>query len=107
MESRIVLVTYRPLPGKEQLLISLLKKHLDVLGSQDLVTDRKPIVMKASDGSIVEIFEWRSAKAIEAAHTNALVQALWGEFSKVCTYEKAIDVAEFHNLFSEFEPVSF
>lgn len=107
MGPRIVIVVYRPLQGKEQSLLALVKKHLDVLASQELVTDREPIVMKAKDGSIVEVFEWRSEKAISDAHNHPTVQELWAGFGEACTYEKPVDVAEFHNLFSEFEPVIF
>jgi uncharacterized protein (DUF1684 family) len=104
---RIVIVVYRPLQGKTQQLMSVVRRHLDVLASQHLVTERAPIVMRAKDGCIVEVFEWTSAKAIEDAHTNPVVQGLWREFSEVCTYEKPVSVTEFSNLFSEFEPIHF
>jgi hypothetical protein len=107
MNPRIVIVVYRPLPGKEGALQSVVAKHLGVLKTEKLVTDRAPIVMKAKDGSIVEVFEWRSAEAIAAAHTNPNVLALWDEFGAACEYEKPVNVAEFHNLFSEFEPLQF
>jgi hypothetical protein len=106
MKPRIVIVAYRPLKGKESGLMAVVKKHLAVLSAEGLVTDRKPIVMRAGDGSIVEVFEWKSGQAITAAHTNAAVQALWSEFSEVCSYEKPVNIAEFQNLFSEFEPVT-
>jgi hypothetical protein len=106
MNPRIVIVVYKPLPGKGRDLEKVVAKHLDVLKSEKLVTDRKPIVMRASDGSIVEVFEWLSSKAIEAAHKNPQVLQLWDEFNLACTYGKPVDVEEFHNLFSEFEPLN-
>ena len=105
MNSRIVIVVYRPLPGKELGLERVVRKHLDVLIGQGLVTDRKPIAMKAKDGSVVEVFEWKSAQSIEDAHSNIAVQELWAEFGTVCNYEKPVNVAEFHTVFSEFEPL--
>jgi hypothetical protein len=107
MNPRIVIVVYRPLPGKEAALQSVVAKHLGVLKKENLVTDRASIVMKAQDASIVEVFEWRSAEAIAAAHTNPKVLELWDEFAAVCEYEKPVNVPEFHNLFSEFEPLQF
>jgi hypothetical protein len=102
---RTVIVVYRPKKGKDQELYQLLKKHLSVLKKENLVTDRKPYVMKSSEGIFVEVFEWKSKEAIKAAHTNAAVGALWGEFSEVCEYDAAVNVKEFHNLFSEFETI--
>lgn len=103
---KIVIVVYRPKKGKEKALLTLIEEHLPILKSQQLVTDRKPVVMRAGDGLIVEIFEWKSSKAIESAHTNAAVQALWGRFSEVCDYDMPANVKEFHNLFSEFEAIN-
>lgn len=105
MEPRIVIVVYRPHAGKEAALEKLVARHLSVLRTEGLVTARVPVLMKAADGSIVEIFEWLSREAIETAHSNHRVQKLWEEFGKVCTYEKPVNVAEFQNLFSEFEPI--
>lgn len=105
MEGRIVVVVYRPLNGKEKALDNVVARHLDVLREEGLVTDRKPIVMRAADGCVVEVFEWLSAQSIEKAHRNPAVQALWAEFSEVCEYEKPVNVGEFHNLFSEFTPI--
>ena len=106
MKSRIVLAVYRPLPGKVKELESVVSRHMGVLAKENLITNRLPVIMRARDGSIVEIFEWASAEAIEAAHSNPEVSKLWNEFNGVCTYEKPANVEEFHNLFSEFEPVN-
>jgi quinol monooxygenase YgiN len=102
---RIVIVVYRPKKGKEEKLLQVINDHMPVLQRQGLITDRKPIVMRAKDKSIIEVFEWKSAEAIEEAHSNPEVLALWERFSEVCDYEIPVNVDEFHNLFSEFEPV--
>lgn len=103
--SRTVIVIYRPKKGKEQQLLQLVKGHLPILHAENLVTDRKPMVMRAADGAIVEVFEWKSADAIKQAHNNRAVQQLWEKFSQVCDYEKPINVKEFQELFSEFETI--
>jgi hypothetical protein len=107
MKPRIVIVVYKPLPGKNAEVEKLVSRHLAVLAREKLVTDRLPVVMRASDGSLIEVFEWLSAEAIESAHRNPDVLKLWDEFNAACTYEKPVNVQEFHNLFSEFEPVKF
>jgi hypothetical protein len=103
---RISIAIYRPKKGKEKDLLKLIDEHLPILQTQNLVTNRKPIVMKAQDQSIIEIFEWASAEAITAAHTNPVVGKLWERFGEVCDFEIPINVKEFQNMFSEFEPVN-
>jgi hypothetical protein len=34
--------------------------------------------MKSADGTIIEVFEWKSAAAIAAAHENPVWQAMCG-----------------------------
>lgn len=106
MNSRIVIAVYRPNPGKEKELQIVVSKHYSVLLKEKLVTERVPIVMRAKDESIVEVFEWLSPEAITSAHSNPEVLKLWEEFSEVCTYDNPVSVEEFHNLFSEFEPLN-
>ena len=54
---RFVIVAYKPIPGKAQDLLTAVKKHLNVLRDEGLVSDRPAQVMKAADGTIVEVFE--------------------------------------------------
>lgn len=103
---RIVIVVYRPKPGKEKDLLNLVEEHLPVLKSRQLITDRTPIVMQAADKTIVEIFEWKSRKAIDEAHTDPAVQQLWSRFNEVCDYEIPVNVKEFQSMFSEFEAIN-
>ena len=77
---RFVIVAYRRKPGSSEGLLAAVRKHLDVLRAENLVTDAPAHVMRAGDGTIVEVFEWRSADAIRAAHESPAVGALWGEF---------------------------
>lgn len=103
---RIVIVAYRPKPGKAEDLKQLLQRHLPILRGERLATDRAPIIMEAADGTLIEVFEWVSAEAIEAAHTNPAVAAMWAEFGEVCDYVPVASVAESANLFSEFTPLT-
>lgn len=102
---RIVIVCYRPKPGREADLARLVNGHFDMLRSRGLVTDRPPVAMQAVDGTIIEVFEWASAEAIEQAHADPLVQKLWSEFAAVCDYVPVADVAGAKDLFSEFTPL--
>ncbi len=86
----LVIAAYRPKKGMEHLLRDVLKDHLPILRKERLVTDRPPYLMRAADGTFVEVFEWKSAAAIEAAHHNSAVQAMWARFEEACTYESSI-----------------
>jgi hypothetical protein len=103
---RCVIVAYQPKAGREGDLEALVAKHLRVLSEQQLVTDHAPYAMRATDGTIVEVFEWRSADAIERAHGNAAVGALWAEFGEVCDYVPLTQLAEAQQMFAEFDSVA-
>jgi hypothetical protein len=103
---RFVIVAYAPKPGMADQLIAAVRKHLQVLRAEGLVTDRPASVMRAADGTIVEVFEWRTAEAIAEAHSNPAVQALWAEFGAACDYRPLQSLAECQQLFAEFEPVA-
>lgn len=102
---RFVIVAYTPKQSMEQQLLVAVKKHLRVLKTEQLVTDKPAYVMRAGDGSIVEVFEWRSAAAIEQAHGNPSVQALWAEFGAACDYTPLNKLSEAHQMFAEFDAV--
>lgn len=104
---RIVIVAYKPFPGKESELKNLMKNHWGILREEGLVTDRKSIICKSNDGTIIEVFGWKSKEAIEQSHSNEIVKKMWGEFSKVCEYVPISEVSESLKLFSEFEPIDF
>ena len=102
---RFVIVAYKPKPGMEQALAAAVEKHLRVLREEALVTGKPAHVMRASDGTILEVFEWLSTEAIAKAHANPAVQALWGEVAAVCDYVPLASLAEAGQMFAEFEAV--
>ena len=102
---RVVIVAYRPKPGKEALLLVELRDHVHLLRSEGLATDRPVVHLRAGDGTLVEIFEWASPAAIEQAHTNLRVQAMWERFAACCDYASLNSLEETAGLFAEFEPL--
>jgi quinol monooxygenase YgiN len=102
---RIVIACYRPKAGKREALRRLILDHVATLRAQGLVTDRAPIIMEAKDGTVVEVFEWASPAAIEAAHANPAVQAMWNRYAEVCDYIPIAQVPEAAEMFSEFAPL--
>ena len=102
-----VICVYRPKPGMAERLNEVVRDHLPVLRAEGLATDRPAQVMRAGDGSIVEVFEWVSQEAIDAAHHNANVQKMWGEFWAACDIDCIGNLDEAKQPFSHFTPVDF
>ena len=75
-------------PGlaRKRLLLELTRTHTPILRQQGLATDRPAYAMRADDGTIIEVFEWKSQAAIDAAHTNPEVLKMWGRYAEVCEY---------------------
>jgi hypothetical protein len=84
--ARFVIAAFKPKPGQHAALATVVEKHWRILREQDLVTERPRYAMQTKDGTVIEIFEWRSPEAIEMAHANPAVLALWAEFEAACEY---------------------
>ncbi len=101
----IVIAAYRPHEGKENALRECLKGHLDTLRKEGLATERESIVMRAEDGTHLEVFEWVSEEAIGKAHTNPAVLRMWEEFGAACEYVSLSTLPESHQMFATFPSV--
>ena len=101
----ITIACYRPRPGKAADLEQLMREHVPMLRKESLTTDREPIIMRAKDGTVVEVFEWTSHEATDAAHTNPAILAMWERFGAACEYVKVSDLAEAHDQWASFEPL--
>src|SRR5436853_4566181 len=101
----VVIVAYRPKPGKENELLELVRSRVPTLRKENLVTDRAPTIMRAKDGTIIEVSEWKSREAIDAAHKNPNVLAMWNKFFAVCDCVPLKSLAEAEEMFAGFEPV--
>jgi hypothetical protein len=102
----LVIAVYRPKAGQEAALRALALAHWPLLRRVGLVSDRAPIVMQAQDGAIVDIFEWTSAKAAEAAHHQPEVAAHWEAMSEVADFANLASLAEAQATFPHFRSLS-
>ena len=71
-----------------------------------LATERVPTIMRSRDGTIVEVSEWKSREAIDAAHKNPNVLAIWNKFFAVCECVSLKTLAEANDMFAGFEPIA-
>jgi len=104
--SVMVIACYRPKPGKDAELFSLMKMHLPTLRKEGLVGDGPSLAGRANDGTIVEVFCWKSQAAIDAAHSNAAIARMWEAFGAVCDYIAVGDIAGAKDLFTPLEPIN-
>lgn len=102
---RIVIVAYKPKPDQGDALKLLMKTHLTILQQLGLATDRESILMEATDGTIIECFEWVSDEAIQNAHSHPEVLKMWALYAEVCDYVPIAEVPEASSLFSSFKPM--
>ena len=103
--SRIVIACYLPKAGQQETLRGLVRDHVATLRALGLATARAPITMEAADGTILEVFEWVSADAIEAAHAHPTVLKMWEAYGAVCDNVPVAQVPEASQLFSNYTPV--
>ena len=102
----IVIVAYRPKPGKEKETLELVRHRVPTLRKEGLVTDRAPTIMRGRDGTIIEVSEWKSHEAIEEAHRNPRVLAMWDKFFAVCDCVPLKTVPEAETMFAGFAPIA-
>ena len=102
----MVMALFRPKPGKADDLMECMRDHLPVLRAQGLATGRPTTILRAQDGTLIEIFEWVSQAAIDAAHANPEVGKLWQRYAACCDYETLADLAESRAMFPDFEYVA-
>src|SRR5438552_11115169 len=106
MSGVVVIVAYRPKPGKENELIDLVRSRVPTLRKEGLVSDRVPAIMRSRDGTIIEVSEWKSQEAIDAAHKNPNVLAIWNKFFAVCDCVPLNTLPESAERFAGFEPIA-
>lgn len=101
---RVVIVAYRPKPGREEELRALLAEHLALVRARGLVSESfGSVLLRSEDGALVEIFEWASQEAIDEAHHDEAVLDLWNRFDEVCHYEPLAKLPACQAPFAHFD----
>ncbi len=106
MNEVMVIACYRPKRGREKELLAEMKSHLPTLRAQGLVGEGPSLAGRARDGTIVEVFRWKSEDAIAKAHENPAVAAMWERFGAVCDYTAISKVEGASDLFTPLEPIN-
>ncbi len=98
-----VLAVYRPKDERQAELDALVVDHVPRLRRLGLATDHQSTVLKASDGTIIEHFEWVDQAAIDKAHGHPDVLEMWASFDACCEYGTLADLPNAAAMFPEFE----
>jgi len=99
--ANVVIVAYKPKPGKEADLLQLTREHLSILRAEGLATHMPETILMAQGGIVVEVFEWAPSGA-ERAHQNPTVLAMWNRYWAACDIVKLTDLPEATEMFAHF-----
>jgi hypothetical protein len=100
----VVMAMYRPKAGRDAEVRALIAKHVPALRRLGLATSRPVLLLRASDGTYVEIFEWVPGGA-QRAHESPDVGAIWKAYEPVCDYVSLKDLPDANRPFPHFRPV--
>src|SRR5687768_1877614 len=78
--------SYKAKQGQEATLVELVKIHLPKLRELGLATERHNYVAKSSDGRIIEVFEWASDNAVNAAHQHPAISDIWEKMTLIADF---------------------
>jgi hypothetical protein len=106
MSAQVVFALYRPHPGKDAELRRLIARHLPVLRRLELVTERPAILVRAKDGTYIEVFEWRTEESAKLAHEHPEVARVWEAMAQVAEFPALESLEEAKERFSHFEPIA-
>lgn len=101
----ISFAVFKPKPGKEDDLLQVIEDRSPLLRKLGMMTERKPISMRSSEGAIIHVSEWVDDDAITRAHSNPEVLALWQRFSDCCDFIKLDLLSESHDTFATFDAI--
>src|ERR1700743_3660199 len=100
----IVIVAYKPKPGKEADLLQLTREHVPLLRAEGLATDRPFTACQPKDGTVLEVFEWAPG-GVQRAHSNPRVLKLWERYAAACDIVPLASLSEVSYMFASFIPL--
>jgi hypothetical protein len=99
----LAFASYKPKEGQEEALLNLVERHVSTLRELGLATDKENYIARSSDGRIIEVFEWASSSAVNAAHQHPAVSDIWEKMTLVADFLPMNTLPEGKQPFSSFE----
>jgi hypothetical protein len=103
--SQIWIGLYRPHAGKEAALRDLVRQHVPLLLRLELITDRPAVLMRAEDGTYIEIAEWRTGESAAIAHQHPELAKVWEAMGEIADFPALESLPEAKKRFPNFDPV--
>ena len=101
----VAIASYKPKKGKEKTFLHLLKSHIPTLRAEGLISEKDSYCLRAENGTIIEIFEWKSVTAKNQAHKNQEVMEIWNQFFDLADMVGIGSLKEAKNAFASFKSV--
>ena len=92
MGTELAIAAYRPKVGGDELL-RLLAEDIATLRRRGYVTDRAAPVVRTEDGDLLLVLEWSSEHAVDDAHGDPEVLAVWERKALLADYVAPTAVA--------------
>ena len=99
----LAIAAYKPKEGQEEALMELVRRHLPTLRELQLATDKTGYLSRSTDGTVIEVFEWTSTNAINAAHQHPAMVDIWEKMAIVADFPPMSALPEANRPFPGFE----
>ena len=91
--TELALAAYRPREGRDEELRRLLEEDVATLRRRGHVTARPAPLIRTPDGELLVVLEWSSEHAVDDAHADAEVLAVWSRKDQLAEYVPPRDLA--------------
>jgi hypothetical protein len=106
MTTELAFAAYRPRAGNDDELLRLLREDVATLRARGHVTDRPAPVARTESGELLVVLEWSSEHAVDDAHLDAEVLAVWERKAQLAEYISPAEIAGAEVPFARWTVVS-
>lgn len=99
----LALAAYKAKPGQKEALMKLVERHLPQLRDLGFATGRENYVAESQDGTILEVFEWASMDAVNAAHQHPAISDIWEKMTLIADFFPIKELKECNGPFADFK----
>jgi hypothetical protein len=93
MVTELAFAAYRRLAGSDDELLEVLREDIATLRARGHVTDRPAPVVRTESGEVLVVLEWSSEHAVDDAHADPEVLAVWERKAPLAEYISPAELA--------------
>ncbi|WP_219834836.1 antibiotic biosynthesis monooxygenase [Paenibacillus sp. R14(2021)] len=102
-QTLFAIALYRPHPGQDAALRDILRTHEPALRAEGLITAYPLLRLEAGDGTLIELFEWKSEEAKDRAHKSPVIWPIWERMMAVAEMTSLASLEEAKRPFPVFK----